>query len=99
MPIYEFVDSKLAELPVTQFSTAGIRERSDLQLALRDQIELISPDTLVISEESGDLDDSKRRMDLLVIDMQVNLVAVELKRSEDGGQMVLQVLRYASMIS
>lgn len=38
MPIYEFVDSKLAEIPVTQFSTAGIRERYDLQRALRDQI-------------------------------------------------------------
>jgi hypothetical protein len=99
MPIYEFVDSKLAELPVTQFSTAGIRERSDLQRALRDQIELISPDTLVIAEEFGDWDDSKRRIDLLGIDKQANLVVIELKRSEDGGYMELQAIRYAAMIS
>ena len=99
MPIYEFVNSKLAELPVTQFSTAGIRERSDLQRALRDQIELISPDTLVIAEEFGDWDDSKRRIDLLGIDKQANLVVIELKRSEDGGHMELQAIRYAAMIS
>lgn len=99
MPIYEFVDSKLVELPITQFSTAGIRERSDLQRALRDQIELIAPDTLVIAEEFGDWDESKRRIDLLGIDTQANLVVIELKRSDDGGYMELQAIRYAAMIS
>ncbi len=99
MPIYEFVDNKLAELPVTQFSTVGIRERTDLQRALRDRIDLISPDTLVIAEEFADWDDSKRRIDLLGIDKHANLVVIELKRSDDGGFMDLQAIRYAAMIS
>jgi hypothetical protein len=99
MPIYEFVNSQFAELPITQFSSVGIRERSDLQRALRDQIGLISPDTLVIAEEFGDWDESRRRIDLLGVDKQANLVVIELKRSDDGGYMDLQALRYAAMIS
>lgn len=99
MPIYEFVDRKLSELPVTQFSAAGIRERFDLQRALRDQIGVISPDTLVIAEEFGDWDDSKRRIDLLGVDKQAALVVIELKRTDDGGHMELQAIRYAAMVS
>src|SRR6266480_1821698 len=99
MPIYEFVENMLTELPVTQFSTAGIRERYDLQRVLRDQIELISPDTLIIAEEFADWGDSRRRIDLLGIDKQANLVVIELKRSDDGGYMELQAIRYAAMVS
>jgi hypothetical protein len=45
MPIYELTGERLVELPVTSFSAFGIRERHDLQRLLRDQIDLISPDT------------------------------------------------------
>lgn len=62
-------------------------------------MEVISPDTLVISEEFGEWEESKRRIDLLGIDRDANLVVIELKRTEDGGHMELQAIRYASMIS
>jgi len=66
---------------------------------LRRQIEIISPNTLVIAEEFGEWEDSKRRIDLLGIDKDANLVVIELKRSEDGGHMELQSIRYAAMVS
>jgi len=99
MPIYELTGERLIELPVTSFSTFGVRERYDLQRLLRDQVEVISPETLIISEEFADWSDSRRRIDLLGIDKQANIVVIELKRSEDGAHMELQAIRYAAMVS
>ena len=99
MPIYELTKNELREIEETTFSKAKIRERADLQRLLRNQIEIISPDTLIIAEEFGEWDESKRRIDLLSIDKDANLVVFELKRTEDGGHMDLQALRYAAMVS
>src|SRR6185503_3968724 len=77
----------------------GLRERGDLQRFLRDQIEVIAPDVLIVSEEFGGWEDSKRRIDLLGVDRSANLVVIELKRTEDGGHMELQAVRYAAMVS
>ena len=60
---------------------------------------MLDPNLLVISEEFGDWEESKRRIDLLAVDREANLVVVELKRTESGGHMELQALRYAAMIS
>jgi hypothetical protein len=60
---------------------------------------VISPDTLIIAEELCEWDESKRRVDLLGVDREANLVVIELKRTEDGGHMELQAIRYAAMIS
>ena len=60
---------------------------------------MLDPDLLVISEEFGDWEESKRRIDLLAVDREANLVVIELKRTESGGHMELQALRYAAMVS
>ena len=99
MPIYEFAQSGIVALTPTTFSANNLQERRDLQRLLRENIEVISPDTLVISEEFGEWEDSKRRIDLLGLDRDANLVVIELKRTEDGGHMELQAIRYASMVS
>lgn len=62
-------------------------------------MEIIAPDVSVISEEFGGWEDSKRRIALLGIDRDANLVVIELKRTEDGGHMELQGIRYAAMVS
>lgn len=71
----------------------------DLQRLLRQRIDVIAPDTLVIAEEFCEWDESKRRIDLLGVDREANLVVIELKRTEDGGHMELQAIRYAAMTS
>src|SRR4029077_1000010 len=53
----------------------------------------------VLAEEFSDWEDSKRRIDLLALDSNANLVVIELKRTADGGTMDLQATRYAAMVS
>ena len=99
MAIYHLTADRFQELPSTTFGESGVRERSDIQRILRDQIDIISPDTLVICEEFGEWEYSRRRIDLLGVDRNAQLVVIELKRSEDGGHMDLQAIRYAAMVS
>ncbi len=99
MAIYEIQADGFQKVVETSFSAAGIRERADLQRLLRANVAVISPDTLVIAEEFGEWEDSRRRIDLLGIDKAANLVVIELKRDEDGGHMELQAIRYAAMVS
>lgn len=99
MSILELTKDSIRPISETTFSEAGIAERTDLQRLLRDRIEIISEDTMVISEEFGNWEDSRRRIDLLGLDKDANLVVIELKRTEDGGHMELQAVRYAAMVS
>lgn len=99
MPIYRINDNQIVPIDRTTFEQQGLRERQDLQSMLKTQIEVVAPDTLVVAEEFGDWEDSRRRIDLLGINKNANLVVIELKRTEIGGHMELQALRYAAMIS
>jgi hypothetical protein len=99
MAIYEITKDQIRLVSETRFSTAGVRERTDLQRLLREQIQIVSPDTLIIAEEFGEWTDSRRRIDLLGLDKDANLVVIELKRTDDGGHMELQAVRYAAMVS
>ena len=49
MAIYEIAPNKLELIPETTFSSPGTKERADLQRLLRDQIDILSPNTPVIS--------------------------------------------------
>lgn len=99
MPIFEVTDLALRPLQPTRFETEGLFERRDLQRLLRDQIGVLDEGLMVVAEEYGDWQDSARRIDLLCLDRDARLVVVELKRTEDGGHMELQALRYAAMVA
>lgn len=99
MAIYEVAPNKFRKIEETSFSDVDLKERQDLQRLLRGQIDVVCPDTLVIAEEFSQWEESSRRIDLLAIDKQANLVVIELKRGETGGHMELQSIRYAAMIS
>lgn len=99
MPVYKVEGDGIVPLTRTTFARQGVRERQDIQTLLKANIGIISPETLVVAEEFGEWEDSRRRIDLLGIDKSANLVVIELKRTEDGGHMELQAIRYAAMIS
>lgn len=99
MAIYEIQENHIERIQETSFQEVGLRERYDLQRLLRNQMGVVSEDTLVIAEEFGEWEQSRRRIDLLGLDKDANLVVMELKRGTDGGHMELQAIRYAAMVS
>lgn len=113
MPLYELTSNAFRPIDRTSFAELRIRERDDLQRILRSQINVLNDaldessngldphndGLLVLAEEFGDWEDSQRRIDLLAIDLEANLVVIELKRTVDGGHMELQAIRYAAMVS
>lgn len=99
MPLYQVNTGKLTAIPATTFVAEKVLERKDLQQLLLADISAIGDDLMVIGEEFGDWEDSKRRIDLLCLDKKANLVVVEIKRTEDGGHMELQAIRYAAMVA
>jgi hypothetical protein len=99
MTIFRITDSALEKVEETTFAREKLLERKDLQRRLKASISVLSPDLMVIDEEFGDWEDSSRRIDLLCLDRDSHLVVVELKRTDDGGHMELQAVRYAAMVS
>lgn len=99
MALYKLGETALTHVAQPPMANLKIRERQDLQRLLKNQIDVISPGTLVISEEYSGWSGSLRRIDLLGIDPDGTLVVFELKRTEDGGHMDLQGIRYAAMAS
>lgn len=99
MPIYKLEGQKIVELQKTTFSNEKIDEARHLQRFIINSIETVEKNLFVLSSEFGDWEDSKRRIDILCLDKNANLVVVELKRTEDGGHMELQSIRYAAMVA
>ncbi|WP_435203719.1 DUF4268 domain-containing protein [Qipengyuania sp. 902] len=99
MAIYSLTDKELVPVSATSFTAENIHERTHIQQLLKANITVLDAGLMVIAEEFGEWIDSSRRIDLLCLDSGANLVVVELKRTEDGGHMELQALRYAAMIS
>jgi hypothetical protein len=99
MSLYRVTSEKLESVPRTTFAAENLLERKDLQRLLRRDISPIGDDLMVVAEEYGEWEDSNRRIDLLCLSKLAGLVVVEIKRTEDGGHMELQALRYAAMVS
>ncbi|BAY29322.1 hypothetical protein NIES2107_11630 [Nostoc carneum NIES-2107] len=101
MPFYEIDQNqqKIQRLNPSDFVHEKWLERQHLQPLLRDSPEVIDPGLFIIAEEFSNWEDSKRRIDLLGLDEEGNLVVIEIKRIEDGGHLELQSIRYAAMVS
>lgn len=99
MAIYELGQNRIEKINAVSYGEVNITERGDLQRLLKNQIDVIDDNVLIIAEEFGQWEDAKRRIDLLGLDKDANLVVIELKRTQDGGHMELQAIRYAAMVS
>lgn len=97
--LYDMTTGSLSAVTKTSFQAEKVLERTHLQAAVRDHISILSDDLLVIAEEFGDFEAAHRRIDLLCVDRAARLVVVELKRTDDGGHMELQAIRYSAMVS
>lgn len=99
MSLFHVTPDKLHPVADTTFAAERLLERKDLQRLLRKDITPIGDDLLVIAEEYGNWEDSIRRIDLLCLTRAAGLAVVEIKRTNDGGHMELQAIRYAAMVS
>lgn len=99
MALFRISGESFERVPETTFATEKLQERQDLQRLLKADISVIDAGLMVVAEEFGDWEDSSRRIDLLCLDTDANIVVVEIKRTDDGGHMELQALRYAAMVS
>ena len=100
MSIYRMTEEKdeLVRFCETSFEREGVKE-ADLQQILRVQPDILEDGLFILSEEYGNWDESKRRIDLLALDENGHLVVVELKRSDsDRREMELQAVRYAALV-
>jgi hypothetical protein len=57
MAIYQLTDTEIQRVKPTTFSKLSVDERYDLQRILRDNVGVLAPDVLVISEEFGRRDE------------------------------------------
>ena len=99
MSLYKLANKSLNSIDKVTYEALGIRERQDIQKFLVQDISIIDESLFVLCEEYSDWEDSRRRVDILCINNSNDLVVVELKRTEDGGHMELQAVRYAAMLS
>jgi len=99
MPLYRKADDRLEPVQMTSFAAERLQERGDLQRMLRADLSPLGAKLLLLAEEYSDWQDSSRRIDLLCLRSDGTLVVVEIKRTNDGGHMELQALRYAAMVA
>ncbi|MBB1140646.1 endonuclease NucS domain-containing protein [Myroides sp. WP-1] len=98
MALFEYKANSFEIISPSSFKEININEKN-LQQLIKTQIDVLGEDLLIISEEYSDWQESKKRLDLLAIDRDGNLVVIELKRDNDGFHMDLQAIRYAAMLS
>ena len=71
--LYDMTDGSLTKVAGTTFKDEKVLERTHLQAAVRDHIEVLGDDLLVVAEEFGEFEDTHRRIDLLCVDRSARL--------------------------
>jgi len=100
MPLYEVGDNGLHRCEVASFAELGLYERADLQRLLREQPAALGEDLLIIAEEFGQWEDSRRRIDLLALDRDAHLVVLEMgeQRTQGGDYPVRRAHRTSRLV-
>lgn len=105
MPLYKFNKdkSKIEDITKTCAESNGIKECDIRDMFCNESIlnKIIKDENLLVLAKEfgkGDFDDTERRIDLLCINKENNLVVIEFKRAK-SVHMELQALRYAAFVS
>ena len=103
MALFTFNKGAIGQAKILEpqdLTSAGIKEEvlRDLLVTHLDKLDE-ERRLMVLAFEYTNWSDANRRIDVLAIDDNQNLVVVELKRTNDGGHAELQALRYAAMLS
>ena len=98
MPVYAISGDEISHLSYGRLADLKKGDRKDFLKLLRENIEVISNDLLLVSD---DLDKWNRseQIDLLAIDQNKNLVVIEVMDAEETEEQELQVVRYGTLIS
>jgi hypothetical protein len=90
-------DSKtLQGVREVNFSDHRFRERYDIQEWIEKTPSILGERLLIIAKEKTCFAGTKERPDLIAIDKDGNVVIVELKRDDSGGEVHWQAIKYAS---
>ncbi|WNZ56800.1 DUF4268 domain-containing protein [Microbulbifer sp. MKSA007] len=88
--------NRLEPLKLKKFSDLGFREREHLQEWLATNPEVLGEELLIIQKEFDGFNETRERLDLLVLDKHGHLVIIENKLDDSGRDVVWQALKYAS---
>ena len=99
MSIFEITGDGAVKLEPAGPSAYGVSERAGLQRLLRSQVDIVAPDVLVVGEDVGAGSGAARPIDLLGVDKGGHLVVIDLECADDRGQLELQAVRHAAMLS
>ena len=88
----DFDDSGLKEV---DFDALGLEER-DIQEWIAAHPSILGDDLLIIGKEVSCFDRTDERPDLVAVDRDGKLVAIELKRDDSGTDIHGQAIKYAS---
>ena len=89
----------IKKLSRKEFSQLDIKETEDIENWAIKNPELLGEELLIIASQYGEFEELNKRLDLLALDKDGKLVAVELKRDKADKTADLQVIKYASYVA
>ena len=98
MPVYEISGDEISHLSYGRLADLKKGERKDFLKLMRENIEVISDDLLLVSDDADKWNKSEK-IDLLAIDKNKNLVVIEVLDAKDDEEQDLQVVRYGTLVS
>ena len=91
-------EANAIDMDEVDFSTIGLKERSDIQEWIAANPSILSTELLIIAKEFSQFDQIRDRLDLLAIGRDGQLVVIELKRDDTGEDVHWQAIKYASYL-
>ncbi len=92
-------NNKVKNLKKKNFAELGFKEREHLQEWIASKPDILGEELLIIQKEFAGFEETRERLDLLVLDKEGNLVIIENKLDDSGRDVTWQVLKYASYCS